>query len=127
MTSADLGAAASFWEQQSDFSGVQYAVPLNMVQMNKEAFDELSEKAQAAILEAAKRTEARNWEAVRSRVAANYETLAEHKVAIYDPIPADFREFLGNAAKPAVAEWLEDTGERGQQVMTAFEAWKAKQ
>ncbi len=127
LTSADLGAAASFWEQQSDFSGVQYAVPLNMVHMNKEAFDELSEKAQAAILEAAKRTEARNWEAVRNRVAGNYETLAQHKVAIHDPIPDDFRQFLGNASKPAIAEWLKDTGERGQQVMSAFDAWKAKQ
>ena len=127
LTSADLGAAASFWEQQSDFSGVQYAVPLNMVHMNKEAFDELSEKAQAAILEAAKRTEARNWETVRSRVAGNYEKLAEHKVAIHDPIPDDFRQFLGNASKPAVAEWLDDTGERGQQVMSAFDAWKAEQ
>ncbi len=113
LTSADLGAAASFWEQQSDFSGVQYAIPLNMVHMNREAFESLSDAAQAAILEAARRTEARNWETVRTRVAGNYETLAAHQVAIHDPIPDDFRAFLGQASEPAIREWLDGTGERG--------------
>ena len=50
LTSAEAGANGSFWEHQDHFSAVQYAIPLNMVHMNKAVFDSLSAEQQQALL-----------------------------------------------------------------------------
>ncbi|NVK41083.1 MAG: TRAP transporter substrate-binding protein [Oceanospirillaceae bacterium] len=121
LTSAEAGASASFWEHLNHYSAIQYAIPLNMVHMNKDAFDSLDESQQQAILEAAKRTDEHNWQEVRSRVVSNYEELNANGVAIKTELPTDFTELLTSAAKPALAEWLESTGEDGQEILTQFE------
>lgn len=121
LTSADAGASASFWEHLNHYSAIQYAIPLNMVHMNLDEFEDLSESDQAIILEAAKLTDEHNWETVRLRVQNNYKELAEHSVAIHDNLPETFIEHLQNAAKPALEEWLEDVGSRGNTILKEFE------
>lgn len=119
LTSAEAGANASFWEHQQHFSGIQYAIPLNMVHMNRDAFETLSEDQQDALLEAARRTDEHNWQAVRERTQVNYATLDEHDVTIHDPISADFKQSLADAASPVVSGWLDTMGERGQEIFDA--------
>ncbi|MDN3554954.1 TRAP transporter substrate-binding protein [Halomonas maura] len=120
LTSAEAGANGSFWEHLSDFNAIQYAVPLNMVHMNRDAFEELSEADQQAILQAAEETDAHNWEVVKERVAQNYAELEEHDVSIHDPVPAEFHDSLAQAAQPVVDDWRETTGERATRILEAF-------
>ncbi|MBB3232078.1 TRAP transporter substrate-binding protein [Halomonas stenophila] len=120
LTSAEAGANGSFWEHLSDFNAIQYAVPLNMVHMNRDAFRELSEENQQAILQAAEETDAHNWEVVKERVAQNYTELEEHGVSIHDPVPAEFHDGLEQAAQPVVDDWVESTGERATRILEAF-------
>jgi TRAP-type C4-dicarboxylate transport system substrate-binding protein len=120
LTSAEAGANGSFWEHLSDFSAIQYAVPLNMVHMNRDAFESLSEEDQRAILQAAKETDAHNWEVVKARVAENYDQLEEHGVAIHDPVSSEFQDALAEAAQPVVDDWVESTGERGSRILEQF-------
>lgn len=124
LTSADAGASGNFWEHLSDYSAIQYAIPLNMVHMNKDEFDDLSKENQQALLKAAEITDKHNWETVRARVQGNYKELAEHKVAIHDQLPHDFIQLLQNAAKPALQEWLKDSGKDGETIMAEFEQKK---
>nr|WP_082708433.1 TRAP transporter substrate-binding protein [Marinobacterium profundum] len=121
LTSAEAGANGSFWEHLNNYSAIQYAVPLNMVHMNRDEFDGLEKEQQQAVLEAAKRTDEHNWQEVRSRVAANYLELAEHDVAIQNPVSPELSTALKNAAKLAIEQWLEAVGERGKTIMTQFE------
>lgn len=120
LTSAEAGANGSFWEHQNDFSGIQYAIPLNMVHMNRDAFDSLSPAQQDALLEAAQRTDEHNWQAVRERTQSNYATLEENGVTIHDPVPDDFQQALGEAAAPVISGWQEGIGERGETIFDAF-------
>ncbi|MCW4150987.1 TRAP transporter substrate-binding protein [Halomonas sp. 18H] len=125
LTSAESGANGSFWEHLSDFSAIKYAIPLNMVHMNRDAFESLSESQQEAILQAAEETDAHNWEVVKERVAQNYETLETHDIAIHDPIPEDFRAGLEEAATPVLENWLDNIGERGQKIIDEFNQTQA--
>ncbi len=121
LTSAESGANASFWEHLNDFSAIQYAIPLNMVHMNRDAFESLDESQQDAIKQAARETDEHNWEVVKQRVAQNYETLESHDVAIHDPIPDEFRAGLEEAATPVVDNWLDNIGERGERILDEFD------
>ncbi len=120
LTSAEAGANGSFWEHQDHFSAVQYAIPLNMVHMNKAVFDSLSAEQQQALLEAANLTDQHNWAAVEVRTEENYQTLGEHDVAISDPVSADLLNALSEASTSVVENWLENTGDMGQSILTEF-------
>ncbi|MDQ7727987.1 TRAP transporter substrate-binding protein [Halomonas sp. SpR8] len=120
LTSAEAGANGSFWEHQDHFSAVQYAIPLNMVHMNKAVFDSLSAEQQEALLEAADLTDQHNWAAVETRTEENYQTLGEHDVAISDPVSADVLKALSEASASVVENWLDNTGDTGQSIMTEF-------
>ncbi|RQW62616.1 TRAP transporter substrate-binding protein [Vibrio viridaestus] len=124
LTSADAGASARFWEQLNSYSAIQYAIPLNMVHMNKDEFDALDEKQQAAILEAAKLTDEHNWKTVRTRVADNYKELKQNKVTILTDLPKPFMDNLQTSAKPALSDWLKETGDVGKTIMDEFEQQK---
>lgn len=122
LTSAESGVNGSFWEHLGHFSAIQYAVPLNMVHMNKAVFDDLSEEEQGYILEAAKLTDAHNWEKVRTRTEKNYATLAEKGIETHTEVSPELTALLAESAKPAMEDWLESTGETGKAIMEKFAA-----
>ncbi|MEA3252708.1 MAG: TRAP transporter substrate-binding protein [Pseudomonadota bacterium] len=126
LTSAEAGVNGSFWEHLSDFSAINYAVPLNMVHMNRDAFEALSEANQQAVLQAAKETDAHNWEVVKERLEQNYAQLREHRVAIHDPIPAKFQESLEKVAEPVVENWLETAGDRGNRILEQYRSQESE-
>ncbi|MGP8292365.1 TRAP transporter substrate-binding protein [Vreelandella zhanjiangensis] len=120
LTSAEAGANASFWEHQNHFSAVQYAIPLNMVHMNKAVFDSFSEEQQQAVLEAARLTDQHNWAAVETRTEENYQTLAENNVEVSDPVAQDLTDALSDASESVIDNWLESTGDTGKTIMDEF-------
>ncbi len=122
LTSAESGANGSFWEHLNHYTEIRYAVPLNMVHMNRDAFEDLSEEEQAAILEAAKRTDEHNWETVRSRLEQNYAELKSHDVNIYTEVDPGMAATLKAAAEPAVQEWLDSAGSIGQEILDELKA-----
>ncbi|WP_417792543.1 TRAP transporter substrate-binding protein [Stutzerimonas xanthomarina] len=120
LTSADAGASGRFWENLNSYSAIQYAIPLNMVHMNRDEFDALSDEQQQAIMQAARNTDQHNWQTVRTRVQNNYAELRANNVTILEELPADFILQLQQAAQPALKDWLEETGERGKTIMDKF-------
>jgi len=122
LTSAESGANSSFWEHLQNYTEIRYAIPLNMVHMNRDTFDGLSDSEQQAILEAAKRTDAHNWETVRNRLEQNYADLKTHEVALFTEVDPAMAAKLKAAAKPAVQEWLDSTGELGQQILDQLQS-----
>jgi len=120
LTSAESGVNGSFWEHLGHFSAIQYAIPLNMVHMNKEVFNNLDESMQAKILEAAKLTDAHNWEEVRTRVKKNYIALAEHGIKTHTQMSPELSALLKKSATPAFDDWLANTGDAGKEIMKQF-------
>lgn len=124
LTSADAGASASFWEHLDNYSAIQYAIPLNMVHMNRDEFENLSDTEQSAILEAAKLTDEHNWKTVRMRVKDNYKELNKHAVAIHEDLPPAFMKHLQDSARPALKDWLDDVGGRAEAILAEFDKEK---
>lgn len=124
LTSADAGASASFWEHLDNYSAIQYAIPLNMVHMNRGEFDDLSAENQQAILEAAKLTDEHNWQTVRLRVQDNYKDLAKNSVAIHENLPAEFMRHLQDSAHPTLKTWLDNVGQRAEAILANFDVEK---
>ncbi|WP_252106826.1 MULTISPECIES: TRAP transporter substrate-binding protein [unclassified Halomonas] len=120
LTSAEAGANGSFWEHQNYFSAVQYAIPLNMVHMNKAVFDSFSEEQQQAVLEAARLTDQHNWAAVETRTEENYQTLADNDVVVNDPVAQALTDVLSEASTSVVENWVESTGETGETILDEF-------
>lgn len=106
MTSADAGVAAKLWEQQSHFTEVNYAMPLQFVHMNRDAYDSLSEDQRAALHRAAERTVDHAWGVLEARVANNYETLAAEGVTIVTELAPGFLEALQAAAQSSIDDWV---------------------
>ncbi|WP_138471986.1 TRAP transporter substrate-binding protein [Poseidonocella sp. HB161398] len=126
LTSADGGAAAQLWEQQSHFTQVDYAMPLQFVHMNAWVYDELTDEQKAWVAEAAKEAEDFGWGLLADRVAQNYAEMEEHGMTIVTGVSEDYLAALSAAAEPALASWKEKMGPDADEILAAFEAWKAQ-
>ena len=120
LTSAEAGANASFWEHLDHFSSIHYAIPLNMVHMNRDAFERLSDNQKEAIVEAARLTDINNWSVVDTRTEENYEVLNKNNVNINDPVPSELVTVLSEAASSVIENWIESTGENGITILSKF-------
>ncbi len=110
LTSADGGAAASFWEHQSHFTEVNYAMPLQIVHMNKDTYESLSDAQKKAVETAADEAEAFGWGLLEKRVQQNYAQMREHKMTIVEDVPDEFIAKLATAGRVAIDDWKSKFG-----------------
>lgn len=122
LTSADGGAAAQLWEHQSHFTEVNYALPLQIVHMNKDVYDGLSDELKAAVSEAAAEAEAFGWELAKARVQQNYEQMKSHNMTIVTEVSPDFIAKLTEAAQAAVDEWKAKMGADAEKILADYQA-----
>ncbi|WP_339777863.1 TRAP transporter substrate-binding protein [uncultured Thalassospira sp.] len=126
LTSADGGAGSQFWEYLSNFTEVNYALPLQVTHMNRDAFDDLSEKDQKAVLDAAKKAEAYGWAALDTRVKDNYAKMSENGVTITKDISPELLSLLKKSAAPEVEQWKARVGADAQALLEQYDALRAK-
>jgi TRAP-type C4-dicarboxylate transport system substrate-binding protein len=105
LTSADGGSAAQLWEHQSHFTEVNYAMPLQIMHMNRDAFEGLSAEQQEMIRTAAAEAEAFGWDLLANRVTENYATMTGAGMTIVTGVSPDYLAALGAAAETTVAEF----------------------
>lgn len=105
LTSADGGAAAQLWEHQSHFTEVNYASPLQVVHMNRDVYEALSDEHKQAVAEAAKAAEEFGWGLLGSRVEENYTQMKENGMTIITDVSPDYLSELGKAAEQPIADW----------------------
>lgn len=122
LTSADGGAAASLWEHQSHFTEVTYASPLQILHMNRDEYEMLTDEQREWVHEAAKVGEDYGWRALPMRVAENYEQMREHGMTIVEDVDPDFLAALSEAGATAIEQWKADVGERGEAILEDYEA-----
>lgn len=123
LTSADGGAAAQLWELQSHFTEVNYASPLQIVHINRDVYDALSDEQKAAVATAAKTAEDFGWNLLADRVQQNYAQMTENGMTIVTGVSPDYIAALGEAAKPSIADWRSKFGEEeADKLLAAYEA-----
>lgn len=128
LTSADGGRNLSIWDfDVKDFTEINYAMALFVVHVNKDAFDDLTPKAQAALMDTVDECDNFAWGVMEKGRTSPYGDMQANGMTITEDsdVPTEVFEALGNAADKIKQEWLAATGERGQSLLDAFEAAKA--
>lgn len=120
LTSAEGGVAGNLFDQLNAFTEINYASPLNVGHMNRTEFDLLSTEQQEAVQQAAQDALEFTWENVAARTAQNYETMRDEGMTVETQPSDELMAHLQDAADVAIQDWLERTGERGEQVLAEF-------
>lgn len=122
LTSAEGGFHNKFADLLSHYNEINYASPLSIVHINKDAWDALTPEQQAAVREAAAETEAMIWERAVSREAENYAAMRAAGVTVVDNMPPEFLQALSAAGAQATAEWEAKAGEAGSKILADYRA-----
>ncbi len=120
LTSAEGGTNAKFWEHLSHFTEVSYAMPLNMVHLNLDTFNDLSDAHKQAVLESAKAAETHVWSLVTERVAGNYKDMKAAGMTVVTGVDPAFLGKLNAAGAKAREEWLSKTGDKGKAILADY-------
>ncbi|KUF10890.1 TRAP transporter substrate-binding protein [Pseudoponticoccus marisrubri] len=121
ITSPSTGVSSQAWDFTSHYTDTQAWLPKNMVIVNSRALDGLDEATREAIMSAAAEAETRGWEMSAAETAAKMATLEENGMTISDPSETLSGE-LAEIGETMTAEWLDEAGDEGQQVVDAYEA-----
>ncbi len=119
ITSPSTGVNAQAWDFSSHYIDTQAWLPKNMVFVNTEMFEALSEEEQEAVMEAAAAAEARGWEMSMEETEARIADLEEGGMEVSQPSEA-LSERLDEIGQIMADEWLEDAGEAGQEILDAY-------
>jgi len=120
LTSAEGGVGAQFWEHLNHFTEINYAMPLSMATLNKDAFDALSAEQQDAVKAAAKAAEDFAWQALSARTEQNYATLAGHGVAVVNDLSLDYVGALIASGTASHDAWTAEMGDAGSKILADF-------
>lgn len=121
VTSATTGNDTKAWDFTTHFYDVNAMNNKNMVIVNRDAFDALSDEAQAAVLAAAAKAEARGWVMSNALQAGLTANLAANGMTVSPP-GEQLLEELKAIGRQMVDEWLQKAGDRGAEFIAEYQA-----
>lgn len=124
-TSSSSGVDGKFWEFLCCLNRFNWQSSSNMVTVNLDAWNALSEEQRAAIEKVAIELEPEFWEVSREEDEQKLRTLAENGMKVTEPSP-ELRAKLLEAAKPLWKEFAEKAGPEAAAVMEAYRAAAGK-
>jgi TRAP-type transport system periplasmic protein len=105
LTSGDGGAGRRLWDDLHHFTPINYAIPISIAFVRKDAFDALPADQQAAVEAAAAETETSQIELLVNRTAENYARMRANGVSIHEPVPPAIIAALKQAGSGPIAAW----------------------
>ncbi|MYZ46226.1 TRAP transporter substrate-binding protein [Propylenella binzhouense] len=120
LTSDDGGLSAKFPESGlTAFSPVGFTVGVEMVHVNREAFEALPAGMQIVLLTAAGEAQTYGWALARKTIADNIEKMKQQGVAISEPAPT-FKDYLRKSAAGAIDDWKKRFGPQADMVIELY-------
>ncbi len=123
ITSPATGVDTQAWDYLQFYYDVQAFLPLNMVIVNKAAFDKLDAASQKAVMDAGKKAEARGWQTSESENDRLTKILASKNVRVLQPSPQLKSELIAVGKKMA-EDWVKRSGAEGEALLKAYNAAK---
>ena len=118
-TSASSGVDGKFWEFLTHMYPTSHVWSSNMVSVNLDAWNDLTEGQRDAIEAAARMLEPVFWQVSRAEDAAKSKLLNERGVAMAE-VPAAMLADMQAATEPMLAEALAELGDEGQAIVDGF-------
>ncbi len=119
LTSATSGKDGKFWEVLDHFTNVNFAYPLNMVTINLDYWNSMSEDQQEAMLRAARETEKAQWEASRKSNRDSLEAIEENGIQITE-VNEKFGKKLDKIAEEIFQEFKSEAGEETKKALKSI-------
>jgi len=119
ITSPSTGANAKAWDFVSNFIDVQAWLPKNVVVVNTDMFDALSQEDRDAILAAAAAAETRGWDLSRAESDQKIAELEAGGMVVSQPSEA-LAAKLQEVGATMTAEWEQQAGDEGRAVVEAY-------
>lgn len=110
LTSATSGKDIKIWETLDYFTELNFAYPLNMVTINLDYWNSMSQEQQQAVLKAAEETEKAQWEASRQSHKDSMQALDENGIQISEP-DQELSQKLDQIAEEIFQEYKSEAGE----------------
>lgn len=119
-TSASTGVSSQAWDFVDYYINARAWIPKNMIIVNKRAYRRLPERQQQALRNAAAQAELRGWEMAAEDARQKTRVLEQNGIEVRQPGEQLQRE-LRETGKRMVEEWLQETGQRGRQILQIYE------
>ncbi|MFP4391965.1 MAG: TRAP transporter substrate-binding protein [Desulfohalobiaceae bacterium] len=120
LTSATSGKDIKIWETLDYFTELNFAYPLNMVTINLDYWNSMSQEQQDAVLKAAEETEKAQWEASRQSHKDSMQALRENEIQISEP-DQELSQKLDQIAEEIFQEYKSEAGEDTIKALDAME------
>lgn len=121
ITSPSTGVSSQAWDYTTHYIDTQAWLPKNMVFVNTEALNALSEEHRAAVLAAAAAAETRGWEMSMAETTKQIAALEAAGMTIMQPSDA-LATRLNEVGATMVDEWLAGAGDAGAAIIAAYRA-----
>ncbi len=118
-TSSVSGVDAKAWEVLKFFTPINIVGPVNMINVNKAAWDKLDPKTQAIVLEIAADMEDEMWNLAGDMDRKSGATLTENGMTI-NPVSKEFRAQLNAVGEKLRAEWAKKAGADAQSILDQY-------
>jgi TRAP-type transport system periplasmic protein len=118
-TSSPSGVDANAWEVLKYFTPINIVGPVNMINVNLDAWNKLDKDTQNIVLEIAAEMEDEMWNLAGDMDRKSRATLVENGMVI-NPVGSKFRAELNAVGETLRAEWAKKAGEDAQAILAQY-------
>ena len=118
-TSSVSGVDAKAWEILKYFTRINIVAPVNLINVNKEAWDKLPKDVQEKVLKVAAEMENNMWDKVAKMDVDCVATLAKNGMTVVEVNPA-FRKELDAMGEKLRAKWAKKAGKDAQEILKKY-------
>lgn len=118
-TSSVSGVDAKAWEVLKFFTPINIVGPVNMINVNLDAWNKLDKNTQVMVLEIAAQMEDEMWNLAGDMDRKSHATLIENGMSI-NPVSKQFRSELNAVGEKLRAEWATKAGADAQKILTEY-------
>ena len=119
-TSSVSGVDAKAWEILKYFTPINIVGPVNMINVNIDAWNKLPKNIQETVLEIAAQMEDEMWNLAGDMDRKSRATLIENGMVI-DPVDKKFRSELDAVGKKLRSTWAEKAGSDAQKILQEYD------
>lgn len=119
ITSSATGVDTQAWDYLKHYYNVQAFLPLDIIMVNKNAFDALDAKTRNAIKEIAAKAEEKGWATSSAENDGLLKTMSQHGIHVEAPNPK-LKQQLDAIGKKMAESWAKKAGADGAAILAAF-------
>lgn len=121
LTSSQSAVAGKFWEVLTDTTRVNFAIPLNMININLDTFNKLTKEQQAKFVEIGKQMEERQWKLAEEAMVNDENICEKNGMKITRSISSELASKLKSDGQMVIEEWVKKVGPDAKKILDEFE------